>query len=102
MRKKKELMELREELKELDRRIDNFTDKTIKKLDSFTDEANKMLDNIAIELNVNRLILSTQLNTIQTNTLCNEIKKSCDKMCDKLEKIDKMEDKHDEDTREER
>ena len=86
-KKKKELMELREELKELDRRIDNFTDET-----------NKKLDNIAMQLNANRLIL----NNIQTNMLCNEIKKSCDKMCDTLDRIDSVEDKHNEDSREER
>ena len=94
-KRKKELMELREELKELDRRIDSFTDKTTKKLDSFTDKINRKLDNIAIKLNVNRLIL----NNIQTNILCNEIKKSCDKMCDTLDRIDNVEDEHNEDSR---
>ena len=84
--KLKELMKLREELKEVGRRIDIFTD-----------EAKGMLDDVAIELNATSLLLSN----IETNRSCNEIEKSCDKMCDTLDRIDKMEDTHDEDSREE-
>ena len=84
--RKKELMKLREELKEVGRRIDIFTDETSRKI-----------EDIAIGLNETSLILSN----IQTNMLCNEIRKSCNKMCDTLDRIDKMEDTLDEDSREE-
>lgn len=82
MIKKNELVRIREELKEVARRIDSFTDETSQKI-----------ENVAIKLNETGLLLSN----IQANMLCNEIRKSCDKMCDTLDRIDKMEDTLDED-----
>ena len=90
MRKKlRELMKLREELKEVGRRIDTFAD-----------EAKGTLDDVAIGLNATSLLLSN-IETNITDMLCDEIEKSCDKMCDTLDRIDKMEDTLDEDSREE-
>ena len=80
--KLRELMKLREDLKEVGRRIDTFAD-----------EAKGMLDDVAIELNETSLLLCN----IQTNMLCNQIRKSCDKMCDTLDRIYKMDDTLDED-----
>ena len=82
MIKKNELVRIREELKEVARKID-----------SFTDETSKTLEDVAIELNETSLLLCN----IQTNMLCNQIRKSCDKMCDTLDRIYKMDDTLDED-----
>lgn len=74
--KLRELMKLREDLKEVGRRIDTFAD-----------EAKGMLDDVAIGLNATSVLLSN-IETNITDMLCDEIEKSCEKMCDKHDEDD--------------
>lgn len=56
----------------------------------------KEIDKVLFELEMNDLLVTREMNNLQVQLLCNEIRMSCDKMCDIL---DNMGDKHNEDSR---
>lgn len=59
----------------------------------------KEIDKVLFELEMNDSHSTREMNNLQVQLLCNEIRMSCDKMCDILDRIDNLGDKYNEDSR---